>query len=264
MTMETEETHKLISWVYEYLRKATDSKIRAIVGLSGGVDSAVIATICAKAVGATRTLGVILPCESGIEDTFDALLVAQSLGIHTVDMDLENTFRSWWDTYRFSLAWPAQQNELFPPMNKMVRANVKARLRMLSLYAIANQTGGLVIGTTNKSEALIGYSTKYGDAGVDIEPLMDFYKTEVWEIAEYLKIPARIISKEPSAGLWDGQTDKEELGLSYQEIDTILKSIVEQVHPVKRPNEQYYKKIQDMMAAAGHKNIGLPYFKRNN
>lgn len=233
-----------------------------MIGLSGGIDSAVAAAICVQAIGPEHVVGVILPCDSGLEDAMDALRVAKRLNIQTVDADLENTFRTWWDAYRFSIAWPAQQEGAFPKMNKLVRANAKARLRMLTLYAVANQVGGLVIGTTNKTEAAIGYATKYGDGGVDIEPLMDFYKTEIWELAKILDIPPEIISRVPSAGLWDGQTDEEELGMKYKEIDEILMDINNESESCLEPGEPKYDKIVSMIAASKHKDLHLPYFKR--
>lgn len=259
MSIMMGETEALTKWTKNYLQNIVPkSNTKAVIGLSGGIDSAVAAAVCVKAVGAKSTIGVILPCESSLEDALDAAEVAKELGVLFVDANLESVFRSWWDSYRFDIAWPAQEQNVFPKMNKMVRANAKARLRMLTLYAIANQVGGLVIGTTNKTEAAIGYATKYGDGGVDIEPLMDFYKTEIWEMAKYLSIPQKIIDRVPSAGLWDGQTDEEELGMTYEEIDRWLKII----ESGSTDNSKARTYIEKMITANKHKDLHLPYFKR--
>jgi len=257
------EIADLAHWINSYLHTAVPhSRYKAVIGLSGGIDSAVAAAICTVATGANHVLGVILPCESPLEDELDAIQIAGKLGIYYVQMDLEDTFRLWWDTYRHSVAWPEQKDKIFPPMNRLVKANAKSRLRMLTLYALANQVSGLVIGTTNKTEAAIGYATKYGDGGVDIEPLMDFYKTEIWEMAKVLGVPQKIINRVPSAGLWDGQTDEDEIGISYKEIDNILKHLLDN-EPKIDLNTENVAKVQWMIKASLHKNIHLPYYERH-
>ena len=141
----------------------------------------------------------------------------------------------------------------FPDINKLVKANAKSRLRMLTLYALANQAGYLVAGTTNKSEMKLGYATKYGDGGVDFEPIQDFYKTEVWEMATLMDLPKAIIDKAPSAGLWAGQTDEDELGHDYYEIDAWLQG----------KDKQPWTALNRRIKTAKHKDLHLPYFRRD-
>lgn len=256
MATNHEEVKKVINWIKEYLNAAVPtSDVKAVVGLSGGIDSAVTAALCVEAVGADKVIGVILPCESPLEDTLDAVLVANHLGIHYVDLDLEGTMRSLWDGYRAMVAFPGQEAGYFPPMDKMVKANMKSRLRMTALYMVANQVHGLVVGTTNRTEAILGYATKYGDGGVDIEPLMEFLKTEVWEIGTIMNLPPKIIKRVPTASLYDGQTDEGELGMTYKEIDRYLDT-----DEVDDP--EIAAKVDALSKANSHKDLGLPHYKR--
>ncbi len=260
--METKkELKNLIAWTKEYLEKNTKGPIKAIVGLSGGIDSAIIASICAKAVGKDAVLGVILPCESALEDAIDATELAQKIGIRVVDMDLEPAFRVMWDTYRNSIGWPGQISGILPSMNRMVKANLKSRLRMCSLYLVANHANALVVGTTNKSEAMIGYATKYGDGGVDIEPIFEYYKHEVYDLAKELgDVPIACINRAPSAGLWEEQTDAGEIGMDYNLIDHILECIEEGVSPNVEIDD--FKKIINMINGNLHKDLHLPHYSR--
>ena len=187
-------------WIAEYF--AMTGKRNAIVGLSGGIDSAVTAYLCKQALGKDRVLGVILPIESSATDGLDAMQVVEALGIDYVTISEGPAFnRFYTDLVDSPKVSYFLANGALTINKTMVRANIKARFRMTSLYAISEMADGLVVGTTNKSEAKIGYATKYGDGGVDLEPLMDFYKTEIFEMAELLEIPQSIIDKKPSAGL---------------------------------------------------------------
>jgi len=180
-----------------------------VVGVSGGIDSAVTVVLCKREFDNKMT-GLILPCESLEDDGIDAGLVANTFAIDCKMINLNGTFRSMLDT--FSETFDCQ----------LARANLKARLRMCALYYFANTCNCLVAGTGNLTEIEIGYFTKYGDGGVDMEPLGSLYKTHVRELAEYLGIPERIITKPPSAGLWKGQTDEDEIGMTYEEMDNYL------------------------------------------
>jgi len=257
----TQEINKVIEWIAEYFNKSEVSK-KAIIGISGGIDSAVIANLCVNAIGRTNVIGAILPCDSQLEDKLDAIKICDHLEIPHVIADLEQTFLTWWLMYRNEIGWPCQEAEDMGPINRLIPANTKARLRMITLYAIAGQANGLVIGTTNKTEAKLGYATKYGDGGVDIEPIMDFYKTEIFEMAKILKIPCDIIDKAPSAGLWAGQTDEKELGMTYDQIDTYLKFRKGIINPDKTMKRIHMEIIDDLISANKHKNINLPYYKR--
>ena len=186
----------------------------AVLGLSGGIDSAVVAALCVRAF-ADHTLGVIMPCESDPADSADARLVAERFALPSCTVDLTTTLH----TFSASLAASCEQA---PGDERATVANIKARLRMTTLYAFANHLGYRVIGTGNASELAIGYFTKYGDGGVDLLPLGNLTKTTVRELARHLGVPQPVIDKPPSAGLWSGQTDEGEMGFSYEELDAYL------------------------------------------
>jgi NAD+ synthase len=181
-----------------------------VVGLSGGIDSALVARIACDALGSSKVLGVLLPDSSYplalLEET-EAF--ARSLGMETLRRLIDPVEE-------------AVRGLLPGPTDQVALGNVKARIRMLMLYAVARERRRLVLGTGNKSELLLGYFTKWGDGGVDLLPLGDLYKTGVRELAEGLRIPEPIRIRPPSAGLWEGQTDEAELGLPYERIDRIL------------------------------------------
>ncbi len=182
----------------------------AVIGLSGGVDSSVVAALAKEAFG-EKVIGVIMPCDSKEEDAEHAKELAEKFGIKTEFVDLQPVF----ERLRQSL----------PPAQGLAPANIKPRLRMLTLYYFANMNNYLVLGTGNKSEAMIGYYTKYGDGGVDLLPIAGLYKSGVRDLARVLGIPEAIIAKPPSAGLWSGQTDEGEIGMSYDELDKTLMAI---------------------------------------
>jgi len=181
----------------------------AVLGLSGGIDSAVVATVAARALGPKRVTCLHLPIEgTGARDRQDAQRLAERLGVAYVARDLSKPYFELVDT--------------LAPRDRRSRGNVKARLRMVALYAEANRRGALVLGAGNKSELLTGYFTKWGDAGCDLLPIGDLYKTQVRELAKELGVPEAFLEKKPSAGLWPGQTDEGELGIAYAELDQIL------------------------------------------
>jgi NAD+ synthase len=178
-----------------------------VVGLSGGVDSATTAALCKRA-AAGEMLGVWMPCHSVSEDEAFARMAAEALDIDLLTVDLCLVY----DAFTSSL----------PEGTTMAAANLKPRLRMCTLYYLAQSHGYLVAGTGNKPEIMVGYFTKYGDGGVDLEPLGELYKHEVRRLARALGVPAPIIERPPSPGLWPGQTDEGEMGITYAEIDAIL------------------------------------------
>lgn len=183
----------------------------AVVGMSGGLDSSVTAGLCARGLG-SRVLGVLMPCESDPEDEEDARLVAEALAIKTETVRLDSVFDRLLDLLPHS-------------EDGLARANLKPRLRMATLYFFANSLSYLVVGTSNKSELMTGYFTKHGDGAVDILPLGELYKSDVRKLAWELGLPERIIRKAPSGGLWQGQTDEQELGVTYEELDRALRGI---------------------------------------
>ena len=181
-----------------------------VIGLSGGVDSAVTAILCKQALGEKSVRCVFLP-----EETTPKLDIKhQNLIIKKFDLQCENK--------DITTLVKQMKNDCITKPDKYALANLKARARMMLLFEYANMTCSLVCGASNKSEILIGYFTKYGDGGADIMPIGDVYKTQVWELAKYLRIPEEIIKKPPTAGLWKDQLDEKELKLSYKYLDLIL------------------------------------------
>ncbi|MDI6893068.1 MAG: NAD(+) synthase [Bacillota bacterium] len=200
----------LVRWIREQVEESGTRG--TVVGLSGGVDSATVAALCRRAFPqAAHTL--ILPCESDPADLQDADLVAGALGLQPVTIPLDEPYRA----LRATL--PAGGP---PERHRLALANLKPRLRMIALYYYANTYNLLVVGTGNLSELHVGYFTKYGDGGVDILPLAGLVKSQVRELARHLGVPEPIISKPPTAGLWPGQTDEGEMGLSYSDLDRYL------------------------------------------
>lgn len=249
--MNTEKmANNIARWLRDYCNGY--GKAGYVVGLSGGVDSATAAALAVRAVGADRVAGVLMPCRSNEDDLRLGTAVAKWLGIHHFTLDLAPVYDSL--TY-------LQQAIAVTPETKphicMAEANLKPRLRMIALYYIANVADRLVLGTGNKSELELGYFTKYGDGGVDVLPLGNLYKTQVWELAEYLGVPQEIIDRPPSAGLWAGQTDEGELGHTYAELDGVLAEMALYPSPPGMPTEGIYHRVATMCANAAHK-LSMP------
>ena len=190
-----------------------------VLGLSGGVDSALVAKLCADALGPQRVLAVAMPDGRGGKDLKDAKKFAKLLGIDLRIIGISPIVTS---VEKRLLAFQADQ---------VARGNLRARARMIVLYFIANTEGRIVMGTGNKSELLTGYFTLHGDGAADFLPIGDLYKTQVREMARYLALLPEIVEKVPTAGLWPGQTDEGELGISYDELDRILLGIELQLDP---------------------------------
>jgi NAD+ synthase len=206
LASHTEETlHQFIA-----AHAMADGGAGVVVGLSGGIDSALVARLAADAIGPERVTGLLLPDVAyPAELQSETVAYAQSLGISHRILSIDTVERA--------------VRELLPEVSDLADlGNVKARIRMILLYAQARREVRRVLGTGNKSELLLGYFTKYGDGGVDLLPLGDLYKTQVWELAEKLELPSAIRERRPTAGLWPGQTDEGELGLPYTELDQIL------------------------------------------
>lgn len=228
---------RIVQWLRRELKQRDADGF--VFGLSGGVDSSVVAALCRKAVGSTRTLGLILPCHSSQLDERDARRIARILRIKTQKIDLCKAYDA--------------LTALLPRASQRAKANIKPRLRMIALYYFANKYNYLVCGTGNKAELMVGYFTKYGDGGVDLLPIGGLLKREVRQIAVELGIPADIVVKAPSAGLWKGQTDEGEMGITYDELDDILKRMnrgQRQCYPRKKVD-----KVKRMIAQSQHKRI---------
>ena len=213
MNFEIMQT-KIIDFIWNETHKAGVSG--AVVGISGGIDSALTATLAVKALGKDKVLGIHMP-ESGVTtaiDNEDAETLTDWLGIEFKTIEISGIIST------FAAAAPEIESA-----DLLCRGNLKARVRMSLLYFHANQMNRMVMGTGNKTEILLGYYTKYGDGGVDLEPIGGLYKTEVWELSRRLGVPEPLITKKPSAGLWKGQTDEAELGISYLKVDNVLRML---------------------------------------
>lgn len=187
---------------------------RALLGLSGGVDSAVSAALAARAFGPRNVLGVMLPYRTSNPDSEgDARRVAEKLGIETRKIDITAMCEGYLEEQRVT--------------ERMRRGNVMARARMIVLYDVSVEWRGLVVGTSNKTELLLGYSTQWGDSASALNPLGDLYKHQVFQLARHLDLPREVIEKAPSADLFAGQTDESELGFTYAEVDRLLYHLVD-------------------------------------
>jgi NAD+ synthase len=233
--MNTEElAEKLVSWIREEV--LTTGCKGVVVGMSGGLDSSVLAVLCYRAFPQSM-LGVLMPCYSNKQEVEHARVVAGKFSIPTKMVVLDTVFNT--------LLKVLPGGSIDRDINRVAKGNLKARLRMLTLYCFANQFKYMVVGSSNRSELSIGYFTKYGDGGVDIMPLGSLVKRQVRELAHFLGIPQSIIDKSPSADLWEGQTDEGELGLRYEEIDRYLVN--------DEASDELRREIESMIAASKHK-----------
>lgn len=237
---------RIANWLREHL--ATAGAEGFVFGLSGGVDSSVAATLAVRAVGAKRTLGVLQPCHSQPEDAYLGQLVADAFGVPTVTVDLTPVY-------------DAFVAELPPTDSRLAAANVKPRLRMISLYYLSNARNYLVLGSGNKSELMAGYFTKYGDGGVDLLPLGDLSKTQVWELARELGVPQEVVERPPTAGLWPGQTDEGEMGITYRELDRVLAAI--EAGDTAGIDPATLEQVQGMITRSAHKRAMPPIFRQD-
>ncbi|MDR1774095.1 MAG: NAD(+) synthase [Clostridioides sp.] len=215
-TSINEKIDKTVDWLREKVKEANAKGL--IVGVSGGIDSAVCANLIKKAFP-DNSMGVILDIRNSKEDMEDAKAVIEACGIESMMLNLEPTELNLTDMIVSNM----NQKNLFKEENKrMTVANLRARLRMCTIYAIANNLGYLVIGTDNAAELYTGYFTKYGDGGVDLLPIANITKQEVYEWGKVLGVPSSVIDKAPTAGLWEGQTDENEMGTTYAMIDKVV------------------------------------------
>jgi NAD+ synthase len=251
------ETNEISRWLREYATRAGVTGY--VIGLSGGIDSTLVANLAVNAVGSSNVVGVIMPIYSPKEDKADAYKVAESLGIETIYVDLQHTYET------------MMIETIVLDLGRLERANIKARLRMTALYAVAGKRNRLVVGTGNKSEDMIGYFTKYGDGGVDVLPIADYYKWEVKKMARYLKVDTYLVERTPTAALWEGQTDESDIGMTYDELDRILYFLLEQVgdleiaHPNAKknlPSRDKIDKVENMINNNKHKVEYPPIYRR--
>lgn len=212
----------LVEFVRDQTKNAGFSK--AIIGLSGGVDSAVSTFLSAEALGKENTIAVLMPYKTSSEDSLeDARDIARQLGIKSETVDVSSMVDSYCEQWKID--------------DKVRRGNIMARARMIVLYDISAREGALVIGTSNKTELLVGYGTIYGDTASAINPLGDLYKTQIWQLARELGVPENIVAKKPTADLWTGQTDEDELGFTYARLDLLLYHMIDE----RRTDEELHQ-----------------------
>jgi NAD+ synthase len=233
---------RISRWIRQEVERAGSAGV--LVGLSGGIDSAVVAVLAKRAMG-DHVLSLILPCHSLLEDEQDAVRLTEQFGIRWKRLDLTPAYEA--------------LLQILPEGGGMCMANLKPRLRMTALYYYANKLNYMVAGTSNKSERLMGYFTKYGDGGVDLLPIGDLTKTQVRKLALQLGIPARILDRPPSAGLWAGQTDEEEMHIRYEDLDKIINCFEKKKEAQGRKAQVSY--VKGMIARSRHKRNSPPLFQ---
>lgn len=253
ISLRLEDPAETAARIEAFLKEQLERSGRAkgVIALSGGIDSSVVATLAVRALGPERVISHLLPDEESTrpEDMEDAEELAHSLGILCRTISIRKPLEAFRETFQ----------DVGLHGDQRAWANVKPRLRMIVNYFVANFEDGLVLGTGNKSELLTGYYTKFGDGGVDVLPIGHLYKTQVRQLARFLKIPQKILEKAPSAGLWPGQTDEEELGLSYEELDKILHCLhdrrmsINQTVKALKTRKKTVQHVWDLMQSSEHK-----------
>ncbi len=248
------------TWLREHLEQSGAE--RFVLGLSGGIDSAVVCGLCVQAAGADRVLGVIMPSSSQPDDAVSASKVAEAFGVRTQTVDLTPISDSFYAAMPSAEELDADAAGSLEQRQQLATANVRPRLRMTTLYYIANLTRGIVVGTGNKSEAMIGYFTKYGDGGVDLFPIIDLYKHEVRAVAREIGVPESVIERPPSAGLWEGQTDETEIGMTYDDLDRTLIAI--ESSETSDVDEAHLSRVRELVRASNHKRMPVPRYLRDS
>lgn len=254
---------EIAGWLRHHLEQAGASRL--VVGLSGGIDSAVVCALCTMAVGPSRVIAAILPIASRPVDRDDAESVAREFEVIPREIDLSPVYDALVAAMPDDDAAGLEDANVAAASQEMRRrltlANLKPRLRMTTLYYLANRYNGLVVGTGNKTELSIGYFTKYGDGGVDLLPLGDLDKTTVRALAQALGVPQPVIAKAPSAGLWEGQTDEAEIGYTYEALDEALRRLA--AENAGEVDPALTNRVSSLIASSEHKRRPVPIFLRD-
>ena len=227
---------------------------RAVLGLSGGIDSTLTAYLAVEALGEENLHGLVMPGEVSREENMsDAEWVAQELGIPYDVFEINPIVNEFLDTYSEAEA------------DRVAVGNARARTRAVLNYLVANHENALVLGTGNRSEALVGYFTKYGDGAVDCHPLGNLYKQQVRQLAAHVGVPDELVEKEPTAGLWTGQTDEEEMGIDYDTLDAILAlhidgplSVAATARELGDVTDEQVRTVREMYERSAHKRAVPP------
>jgi NAD+ synthase len=262
LAINTELARKiLVGFIHSEITRSGFS--RAVLGLSGGVDSALSCTLAAQALGAENVLAIRMPYRTSSQDSLDhAQLLIDQLGVESMTYPITEMVDPLFAS--------------FPETSRLRRGNAMARARMIVLYDQSEAFRGLVVGSGNKSEILLGYSTLYGDSACALNPLGDLYKTQVRQLAQALGVPAEIVDKPPSADLWQGQTDEDELGFTYAEVDQLLYLLVDQRYSpeecvsagfeagfvdgvVRRIQRNHFKRVLPPIAKLTNRTVGYDF-----
>jgi NAD+ synthase len=234
-------------FIKEYVENAGADGI--VLGLSGGIDSGTIAALSSLAIGGDRVIGLMLPEKETInsKDIEDAKFVAEKFGLKTQLCDITTVLESFYKTI-----------PIFDPADRLCKGNIKARTRMIYLYYYANKCNRIVCGSSDKSETMMGYFTKWGDVAADISPIMDLYKTQVRKLAEHLGFPAELASKPSTPALWPNQLAETELGIKYETLDLILYGLerfmtIEEIAQQLSVEKTLVKKVKTRWLAIEHK-----------
>ncbi|WP_335985335.1 MULTISPECIES: NAD+ synthase [Fusobacterium] len=239
LDLNLKEVHsELVEFLRESFKKAGFSK--AVLGLSGGIDSALVAYLLRDALGKENVLAIMMPYKSSNPDSLNhAKLVIEDLGINSKTIEITDMIDAYF------------KNEKEATSLRM--GNKMARERMSILFDYSSKENALVVGTSNKTEIYLGYSTQFGDSACALNPIGDLYKTNIWDLSRYLKIPNELIEKKPSADLWEGQTDEQEMGLTYKEADQILYRMLEE-----------NKKVEEVLTEGFNKDLVDNIVRRMN
>jgi NAD+ synthase len=245
LTINTDTARKILTgFIRTEITRAGFSK--AVLNLSGGLDSSLTCYLTAKAIGAENVLALMLPYKSSTPDSSEhARLVIETLGVQFITIPIT--------------AMADALIERFPDMGRVRQGNIMARMRMITLYDQSEAFHGLAVGTGNKTEILLGYTTLYGDAACAINPLGDLYKTQARQLARAMGVPQVILDKAPSADLWLGQTDEGELGFTYDEVDQLLYLLVDQRY---RPEDCVELGFEESFVRAVIEKVRRSQFKR--